>query len=213
MSNYINCQLKVEGTTACLEELKSIKIIDYYKIDSRILSNEKTEPLDLSYIEKVYDEEDFLVDNYIDLLENEYPLFEDSELAYEKYNCPFETTEMYYENILNELLCNISLLKNWISNFNEPNIISFKKWFIRYFSSKIDDANYIYFNWSTEFTKFLMSTSLDHLEEDYSIHETGGGFEFFLNKIEFLSCVANTSLEAALFELNEDDGGIFEDED
>ena len=79
MSNYINCQLKVEGTTACLEELKSSSIIDYYKIDSRILSNEKTEPLDLSYIEKVYDEEDFLVDNYIDLLENEYPLFEDSE--------------------------------------------------------------------------------------------------------------------------------------
>lgn len=213
MSNYINCQLKVEGTTACLEEQKSSNNVDNHKIDSNHLSNEKTESLVPYSIDKVYDEGDFFVDNHIESLENEDPLFEDSELAYERYNCPFEITELYYENILNELLINISLLKNWISDFNESNIISFKKWFIRYFSRKIDDANYIHFNWTIEFTKFLMRTSLDHLEEDYSIHETGGGSEFFLDTMEFLSSVANTSLEATIFESIENDGGIFEDED
>lgn len=213
MSNYINCQLKVEGTTACLEELKSSNNVDNDKIDSNYLSNEKTETLVPYSIEKVYDEVDFYVDNYIESLENENPLFENSELTNERYNCPFEITELYYENILNQLLINISLLKNWISDFNESNIISFKKWFIRYFSCEIDDANYIHFNWSIEFTKSLMSTSLDHLEEDYSIHETGGASEFFLNTMEFLSRVANTSLEATIFEPIENDGGIFEDED
>jgi hypothetical protein len=135
------------------------------------------------------------------------------ENEYEKSNCPIELTELYYDRILDKLDNDIWLLKSWVGNFNETTIISFKKWFIKKFNGEEEESNYNYYNWSIEFTQNLMRTSLDFVEENYSIHKSGGGSEYFFNKMEFLYCVAKASFEAKLFELIEDDGGIFEDED
>jgi hypothetical protein len=128
-------------------------------------------------------------------------------------NCPIELTELYYRQILKKLSNDIWLLNSFIENFNEANIIYFKKWFIRKFNEEEDEINYKFYNWSIEFTRYLMCTSLKHVKEDYSIHEYGGGFDFFFEKMLFLSEVASAPFEAELFALIEDDWGIFEDED
>ncbi|MFM1928764.1 MAG: hypothetical protein RL387_92 [Bacteroidota bacterium] len=217
MPNYINYQLKVERTTVCLEELKSSNNKAYYfnnEIDSTNLYNGNTEYLNFDSSEKEYNEEDILLDECISLFEEKNcPMLEDLEIDYEKLGCPIELTELYYDRILDKLDNDIWLLKSWISNFNETSIISFKKWFIKNFNTKEEESNYNYYNWSIEFTQNLMRTSLDYVEENYSIHKSGGGSEYFFNKMEFLYCVAKASFEAKLFELIEDDGGIFEDED
>jgi hypothetical protein len=217
MYNHLDYQLKVERTTACLEELKSSNNKTYYfnnQIDSTSLNNGNIESLNFDSFEKEYDEGNFLLEEYISLFEDKRcPMIEDLEIDYEKIHCPIDLTELYYEQILHKLDNDIWLLKSWISDFNETTIISFKKWFINNFNDEEEENNYNYYNWSIEFTQNLMRTSLDYVEENYSIHKSGGGSEYFFNKMEFLYCVAKASFEANLFELIEDDGGIFEDED
>jgi hypothetical protein len=58
-----------------------------------------------------------------------------------------------------------------------------------------------------------MDITLIHLKEDYSIHETGGSYEFFFEKMIFLTELAVQPFENELFELVEGNFELFVDED
>jgi hypothetical protein len=171
------------------------------------------------YIEKSYPGENIeekYNHYYYDCFEREESWgsnFNDDEFEIEKQYSPFDLTELYYEKILDKLDTSICLLKYWISEHNEVSIILFKKWFINNFAEEYEESNYFKYDWSSSFCQKIMNITLTHLEEDYSIHEVGGSYEFFFEKMKFLHEVAIQPFEIELFELVEGNFELFVDED
>lgn len=170
--------------------------------------------LELCFQAQILAEEELLLDKCINSLEeNKCPLLEDLEIETEEQYSPCELSELYYQKILNKIGASISILKYWISENNEASIILFKKWFINYFAEKYDENYYYKYNWQSCFCKKIMNITLTHLKEDYSIHETGGSYEFFFEKMIFLRELAAQPFEIELFELVEGNFELFIDED
>ena len=168
--------------------------------------------LELCFQDEFIAAENLILDKCVNSLEeNKCPLLEDLEI--EDHYSPFDLTELYYEKILDKLDTSICLLKYWISEHNEVSIILFKKWFINNFAEEYEESDYFKYNWSSSFCQKIMNITLTHLEEDYSIHELGGGYEFFFEKMKFLHEVAIQPFEIELFELVEGDFELFIDED
>ena len=171
------------------------------------------------YIEKSYPGENIeekYNHYYYDCFEREESWgsnFNDDGFEIEKQYSPCELNESYYQKILNKLDASICLLKYWISEHNEVSIILFKKWFINNFAEEYEESNYFKYDWSSSFCQKIMNITLTHLEEDYSINEVGGGYEFFFEKMKFLHEVAIQPFEIELFELVEGDFELFIDED
>ena len=161
---------------------------------------------------KMFADEELLLDKCINSLEeNKCPLFEDLEIE-EQYS-DYELDELYYKKILDKLDTSICILKYWISENNEASIILFKKWFIKNFAKEYDENYYFKYDWSICFCKKIMNITLTHLEEDYSVHETGGSYEYFFEKMLFLRELAVQPFEIELFELVEGNFELFVDED
>ena len=168
--------------------------------------------LELCFQAQMLAEEELLLDQCINSLEeNKCPLLEDLEIE-EQYS-DYELDELYYQKILDKLDTSICLLKYWISEKSEASIIMFKKWFINYFAEKYDENYYYKYDWQSSFCNKIMDITLTHLKEDYSIHEIGGSYEFFFEKMIFLNELAVQPFEIELFDLIEGNFELFVDED
>jgi hypothetical protein len=242
MSNQMTCQLEVKRELAQPEELNQnlVKktdckenkcLINIYSKDCRAFCEVENgycvyEEIEFIreckfeyYIEHFYPGENIeekYNHYYYDCFEREESWgsnFNDDEFEIEKQYSPFDLTELYYEKILDKLDTSICLLKYWISEHNEVSIILFKKWFINNFAEEYEESNYFKYDWSSSFCQKIMNITLTHLEEDYSIHEVGGSYEFFFEKMKFLHEVAIQPFEIELFELVEGNFELFVDED
>jgi hypothetical protein len=149
------------------------------------------------------------------LNENYFSVYEDDLLDYEKLIPePADCVEDYYNKILNKALVDIDVIKNCKINFNRENIEIFKRWFFLEFNCTdfITENCHLKYNWSAEFTMGLMDLSLDYLQANYSLHDSGGFPANFIEKVNLLGDISTAPFESELFELIEDDFNISEDE-
>lgn len=83
MSNYIDCQLKVEGTTACLKKLKSSIIVEHdnhYDVVLKLLNEDKIGIISNDFVGKVEDD-----------------LFEILENSFENFNLNLDNGSTFYQ--------------------------------------------------------------------------------------------------------------------
>jgi len=109
-----------------------------------------------------------------------------------------DETYEYYENILTNASNNIFLLEKWMENPTTENIFKFKIWFYSEFK-KINKNIFVLnkhdgYGWNKEISLFVMQLALDHFEDDYSVHKSGGYTKLFLGRYFFLQAIANANI-------------------
>lgn len=125
-----------------------------------------------------------------------------------------EEVDFYYNRFFDEIELSECIIENSMKDFTKESIRDFKIWFRDRFVDgiNINDEDHLKYKWTDELTLTLMSMSLKYLELEYLIYKIGGWSPLWDRLQTFLESVAQTPFESELFELIEDDFGVFEDE-
>lgn len=125
----------------------------------------------------------------------------------------YDDTSYYYAKIFAKIKADLFLLIELKKDLSEQNIIRFNLWFIQKFGNDFSKNNpeVIYKIWNKEQVLYLLNMCIQHLNDDYSIHEIGGCTLNFIENFNFLSNIArgirnfNWSVYFTLIKTSKDD--------